>query len=167
MQPRLLVLSSLFPSRVQPSAGLFIRERMFRVGRVRPIVVVAPQPWFPGQSLIRRFRPHFRPMAPVRESMDGIEVHRPRFFSVPGLFKRFDGVLMALGSAWTVRRLRARTASECHRCALRLSGRLRGALARALVPAADGADVARQGSAAGQRRTSARRWLPQCARRTG
>ena len=105
MQPRLLVLSSLFPSGVQPSAGLFIRERMFRVGRVRPIVVVAPQPWFPGQSLIRRFRPHFRPMAPVRETMDGVEVHRPRFFSVPGLFKRFDGVLMALGAASTVRRL--------------------------------------------------------------
>ena len=105
MQPRLLVLSSLFPSEVQPNAGLFIRERMFRVGRTRPVVVVAPQPWFPGQSLIRRFRPHFRPMAPTREKMDGIEVHRPRFFSVPRLFKRFDGLLMALGCALTVRRL--------------------------------------------------------------
>lgn len=105
MSPRLLVFSSLFPSRAQPGAGLFIRERMFRVGRVRPIVVVAPQPWFPGQSLIRRFRPHFRPMAPTRETMDGIEVHRPRFFSVPGIAKRFDGWLMALGAAATVRRL--------------------------------------------------------------
>jgi teichuronic acid biosynthesis glycosyltransferase TuaC len=105
MQPRLLVLSSLFPSSVQPNAGPFIRERMFRVGRVRPIVVVAPQPWFPGQWLIRRFRPHFRPMAPTRETMDGVEVLRPRFFSVPGIAKRFDGVLMALGAALTVRRL--------------------------------------------------------------
>lgn len=105
MEPRLLVFSSLFPSRAQPGAGLFIRERMFRVGRVRPIVVVSPQPWFPGQSLIRRFRPHFRPTAPRRETMDGVEVLRPRFFSVPGLFKRFDGVLMALGAAATVWRL--------------------------------------------------------------
>jgi glycosyltransferase involved in cell wall biosynthesis len=37
--------------------------------------------------------------------MDGVEIHRPRFFSVPGLFKQFDGFLMALGSAFTVRRL--------------------------------------------------------------
>lgn len=105
MEPRLLVLSSLFPSAVDPTAGLFIRERMFRVGRVRPIVVVAPQAWFPGQALIRRFRPHFRPMAPTRETMDGVDVLRPRFFSVPGLFKRWDGWLMALGAAPTVRRL--------------------------------------------------------------
>ena len=62
--PRLLVFSSLFPSAAQPNAGLFIRERMFRVGKHLPIVVVAPQPWFPGQGLIRWFRPHFRPMAP-------------------------------------------------------------------------------------------------------
>jgi len=105
MQPRLLVLSSLFPSDLEPTAGLFIRERMFRVARARPIVVVAPQPWFPGQALIRHFRPHFRPMAAQRETMAGIEVHRPRFFSVPGLFKRFDGLMMALGTAATVRRL--------------------------------------------------------------
>ena len=105
MEPRLLVLSSLFPSDVEPNAGLFIRERMFRVGRTRPIVVVSPQPWFPGQSLIRRFRPHFRPTAPRRETMNGVDIHRPRFFSVPALFKRFDGFLMALGSALTVRRL--------------------------------------------------------------
>lgn len=105
MLPRLLVLSSLFPSAVQPNAGLFIRERMFRVGRERPIVVVAPQPWFPGQSLIRWFRPHFRPMAATRETMDGVEVYRPRFFSVPGFFKGLDGFLMALGALRIARRL--------------------------------------------------------------
>ena len=60
MTPRLLVLSSLFPSQAQPTAGVFIRERMFRVARHLKIVVLAPQAWFPGQSLIRRFRPHFQ-----------------------------------------------------------------------------------------------------------
>ena len=83
--PRLVVFSSLFPSAVQPNAGLFIRERMFRVGKHLPIVVVAPQPWFPGQQLIRWFRPHFRPMALKRETMDGIVVHRPRSFCTPGI----------------------------------------------------------------------------------
>lgn len=103
--PRLLVLSSLFPSAVQPAAGVFIRERMFRVGKHLPIVVVAPQPWFPFQGLIRSFRPHFRPMAARFEVMDGIEVHRPRFLCFPGVLKWTDGIFMALGSYLTVRRL--------------------------------------------------------------
>ena len=105
MAARVLVLSSLFPSAAQPAAGIFIRERMFRVARQRELVVVAPQPWFPGQSLLRRRRPHFRPDAAVHETVDGVDVFRPRFFSVPGIAKRFDGALMALGAAPTVRRL--------------------------------------------------------------
>ena len=30
--PHVVVLSSLFPNNLQPGAGLFVRERMFRVG---------------------------------------------------------------------------------------------------------------------------------------
>src|SRR5262245_12341455 len=70
---RLLVLSTNFPSAAQPVAGVFIRERMFRVAQHLPIVVVAPQAWFPLQGLIRFFRPHFRRMATSFEIMDGIE----------------------------------------------------------------------------------------------
>lgn len=102
---RLLVLSSLFPSAVQPAAGVFIRERMFRVGAELPIVVVAPQAWFPLQGLVRLFRPHFRPMAVRRETVNGIDVHRPRFLCFPGVLKRTDGLFMALSSYFTVRRL--------------------------------------------------------------
>ena len=97
-QPRLVVFSSLFPHPGQPHAGVFIRERMFRVGRVLPLVVVSPVPWFPFQGLIRRFRPHFRPPAPSHEVQQGFEVYHPRFFSIPGLFKAWDGYFMALGS---------------------------------------------------------------------
>ncbi len=103
--PRLLVLSSLFPSDAQPGAGLFIRERMFRVADRFPIVVVAPQAWFPLQSLIRWRRPHFRPMAPRFEVMQGVEVYRPRFLCFPGILKSTDGLFMALSSFLTVRKL--------------------------------------------------------------
>lgn len=105
--PRLLVFSTLFPHPGQPHAGLFIRERMFRVARELPLTVVAPVPWFPGQSLLRRWRPHFRPDAPRREVQAGIEVHHPRFLSVPGLGKRFDGVLLAYSTWWCLRRLKS------------------------------------------------------------
>ncbi|MBW8364338.1 MAG: glycosyltransferase [Rhizobium sp.] len=102
----LVVFSSLFPSAVRPAAGLFIRERMFRVAQQRPLAVVSPQAWFPGQSLIRRLRPGYRPQAPALEIQQGIRVYHPRFLSLPGLLRRFDGVSMALCSFFLVRRLR-------------------------------------------------------------
>ena len=110
--PRLVVFTTLFPHPGQPSAGLFIRERMFRVAKVLPLTVVAPVPWFPLQGLIRRWRPHFRPDAPRHEIQDGIEVLHPRFFSVPGLFKSLDGLFMALGSLPTLLRLKRRFAFD-------------------------------------------------------
>ena len=105
---RVLVYSSLFPSEAAPNAGLFIRERMFRVAAHLPLAVVAPQPWSPFDALIRRFRPGFRPPAKPFERMAGIDVHRPRFLSLPGLLKSLDGWLMARGTEATVRRV-ART----------------------------------------------------------
>lgn len=104
--PHIVVLSSLFPSSIQPGAGLFIRERMFRVARQLPVTVVAPTPWFPLQSLIRRFKPHFRPGAPHHESQSGIDVWFPRFLSVPGIFKKLDGLMMALCALPRLRRLK-------------------------------------------------------------
>jgi len=104
--PRVLVFSSLFPHAGAPGAGLFVRERMFRVAQRLPLSVVSPQPWFPGQGLLRRRRPHFRPAAARRETQHGIAVRLPRFFSIPGLAKSWDGLFMALGCYPLLRRLR-------------------------------------------------------------
>ncbi len=106
--PRLVVYSSLFPSLVQPGAGLFIRERLFRVGRRLPIVVVSPRPWFPGQGLLRLWHPGYRPMPARQEVQQGVEVYYPRFFALPGLLRQWDGFFMALGSWLTVWRLKRR-----------------------------------------------------------
>lgn len=104
--PRLVVFSSLFPSSVQPSAGLFIRERMFRVGKVLPLTVVVPVPWFPLQGLIRLWRADYRLMPPKHEVQSGIDVWYPRFFSLPGLFRAWDGFFMALSCLRIMRRLK-------------------------------------------------------------
>ena len=104
--PRIVVFTTLFPSAGQPAAGLFIRERMFRVAKVLPLTVVAPVAWFPFQGLLRRWKPHFRPDAPRLETQEGIEVRHPRFLSVPGAFKWLDGILMALGCLPTMLRLK-------------------------------------------------------------
>ncbi|HEW79035.1 MAG TPA: glycosyltransferase family 4 protein, partial [Phycisphaerales bacterium] len=103
--PRALVFSTLFPSSSQPNAGVFIRERMFRVGRQLPLFVVAPVAWFPLQGLIRLIKPHFRPETSKREIQQGVEVFHPPFFSIPGLFKRFDGLFLALSTYVFVKKL--------------------------------------------------------------
>ena len=105
-KPHIVVFSSLFPSQVQPGAGLFVRERMFRVGRHLPLAVVAPVPWFPFQGLLARFKPGFRPNAPRFEQQSGHEVWFPRFLSVPGLLKQLDGLLMALATWPKMRELK-------------------------------------------------------------
>ncbi|MCB1876799.1 MAG: glycosyltransferase [Chromatiales bacterium] len=105
--PAILVFSSLFPHPGEPRAGLFVAQRMFRVGQHRPLVVVAPRPWFPLQGLIRRFRPHFRPPAPDHQVLDGFDVYYPRFFCIPGVLKFLDGWFMYRGARQVVARLHA------------------------------------------------------------
>ncbi|ODV00720.1 MAG: glycosyl transferase family 1 [Rubrivivax sp. SCN 70-15] len=100
------VFSSLFPSRAQPSAGLFIRERMFRVAPPERLLVVSPQPWFPLQSLIRRIAPGYRAGATGSEIQSGVQVLFPRFLSIPGVLRRFDGLSMAVCTWLLMRRLR-------------------------------------------------------------
>ncbi len=104
--PRILVFSSLFPFPADPNAGVFIRERMFRVGQHLPIVVVSPKAWSPFDWLIRLVRPRFRPVAPRVEIQQGVTVYAPRFFSLPGVLKHWDSTFMALGSYFTLRRLK-------------------------------------------------------------
>lgn len=105
MQPRILVFSSLFPSEITPTSGTFIRERMFRVGKRIPIVVLAPQVYSPLDWAIRFFRKSFRPTAVAHEVIDGVEIYRPRVFSVPGILKELDGYFMWLGSRRCVNKI--------------------------------------------------------------
>lgn len=104
--PCIAIYSSLFPNSIQPTAGLFIRERMFRMGQHATLVVVSPQPWFPFQSLIRHFKPDYRPMPPHEETQQGVTVLFPRFLSVPGIFRWLDGISMALCTFALMRRLK-------------------------------------------------------------
>lgn len=104
--PQIVVFTNLFPHSGTPGAGPFIRERMFRVGKTLPLVVVVPVPWFPLQGLIRRFSPNFRPIAPRFEVQGEVPVFVPRFLSVPGFLRCLDGASMAIACWPLMRRLR-------------------------------------------------------------
>ena len=102
----LLIYSPLFPHRGQPQAGLFIRERMFRVAPPERLVVVSPQPWFPLQGLLRIWKPGYRPLTPRYECQAGVDVWFPRFLSIPGVLRRLDGLSMAVCTWPLMRRLK-------------------------------------------------------------
>ena len=102
--PSIVVLSSLFPSAAQLGAGLFVRERLFRVGAHLPMAVVSPRPWFPLQGWLGRGK---RPPTQSLEHQQGHEVWVPRFLSLPLLLRRLDAWMMALGSYGRLKRLRA------------------------------------------------------------
>jgi len=99
--PHIGVLSSQFPSSVQPGRGLPVRERMFRVARRLPLFVVSPTAWVPLEDWIRQnLNPTLRPSMPEYEEQQGIPVWFPRFLTVPGpdVLRRLDGWTMAKGA---------------------------------------------------------------------
>jgi glycosyltransferase involved in cell wall biosynthesis len=99
--PHVGVLSSRFPSSLQPGLGLAVRERMFRVARRLPLYVVSPTPWVPLEDWIREnLNPGFRPNMPEYEEQQGIPIWFPRFLTVPGpdVLRRLDGWAMAKGA---------------------------------------------------------------------
>ena len=83
----ILTISYLFPSDAVPIAGVFIRERIAHVAKYWPVIVISPQPWSPFDGLIRTLKnPKYR-LQPTQSisKYEGYEVHRPRFFSLPGI----------------------------------------------------------------------------------
>ena len=99
---RVLVVSSTFPSALQPTRGVFVRERVRRLAARCDVVVIAPIPWFPFNSWIRRDRA----AVPRVEQQDGLTVYHPRFFSLPRYGKFLDGAFYFLSLAPFVARLR-------------------------------------------------------------
>jgi len=77
---------------------VFVQQRLAALAERVELQVAAPVPSFPVLS-------HFRAWpGPAVEPWQGLKVHRPRFFCVPGLFKNHDGRLYARGlRTWLAR----------------------------------------------------------------
>jgi teichuronic acid biosynthesis glycosyltransferase TuaC len=100
---RVLVLSSVFPNLRDPLFGVFVKERITRIFQHCQVIVVAPIPWFPFGTLIRRSE---RRNVPAFEMIDGLPVYHPRFLSVPGILKSLDGVFYFISLLPSLVRLR-------------------------------------------------------------
>ena len=77
---KLLVTSHLYPSLLSHTAGSFVHNQVRFLSHHCDIQVVVPTPWFPF-PFFRRWSA-YRSL-PQREQLDGIEVHRPRYVTLP------------------------------------------------------------------------------------
>lgn len=106
MSLRILTFSTLFPSSVRPTHGIFVETRLrelLKSGRVEARVV-APVPWFPSTD--PRWGDYAKFAAtPAREQRNGIDVHHPRYLLLPKVGMTSAPLTMALGARAAVQRL--------------------------------------------------------------
>lgn len=101
---KLLVITTLYPNRIQFRHGLFVETRLLRLvksGHCRA-VVIAPVPWFPVVS--QRF-PKYSQYAqiPGKEERQGIVVYHPRYLVIPKVGMLMTPLFLAF-STWLATR---------------------------------------------------------------
>ena len=110
---RILTFTSLFPTSLDPTYGIFIYQRSAHLAR-RPgneVLVVSPVPWFPRWLKLRRWSTASE--LPAQEKIGGLTVHHPRYFLLPKISMPFHALLMFLGSFARVRKLHRSARIDC------------------------------------------------------
>lgn len=91
---KILIISHLFPNKIRPLYGVFVKERAKYISRKVSLKIVAPVPYFPMADLLSRYRDTNK--IESMEVIDDLSVFHPRYLLVPGLFKFSDGYLYYL-----------------------------------------------------------------------
>jgi glycosyltransferase involved in cell wall biosynthesis len=99
---RVLTMTTLFPSAVDPRHGIFVETRLRKLCASAPVDVhvVAPVPWFPfSWPLAGRYATYAA--TPRRERRFGLDVRHPRFLAIPraGMSQRPASVCNAAARA--------------------------------------------------------------------
>lgn len=105
---RILLFSTLYPSRARPNHGLFVETRLRQLlaDTTAQARVIAPVPWFPSAN--PRFGEYARfASTPRFEQRHGIAIEHPRYALLPKVGMSSAPLLLALGTLATLRRQQA------------------------------------------------------------
>jgi teichuronic acid biosynthesis glycosyltransferase TuaC len=88
VKKKILAISFLFPNCNQPNHGVFVLNRLKAMSNYADITVINPI----ADSLLHRKFSKFSHLQsiPELENIKGINVHHPRFFSIPGHLKSIE-----------------------------------------------------------------------------
>lgn len=102
---KIFVFTSLFPNHLNPDFGVFIKNRMMSVARLKgyKIVVMAPVPYCPPWKILGKWYEFSQIKA--LETIEGVDVYHPRYFIIPKLSMIFHGLSMFVFSARLFKRL--------------------------------------------------------------
>ena len=106
---RVLILTKIFPNRVEPLSSPFNRQQFAQLARLCEVQILATIPWFPGAKAFSRWSRAGRLFdVPKEECIDGLNVEHPRFVFVPRLAPGLSGPLYAASLAKTVLKYRGK-----------------------------------------------------------
>lgn len=98
VNPRVLSITSMFPSPAMPHFGIFVLRRLKAAQQQADISVMHPIPYFPGATALGKYK--YRRQIPAHYEIEAINVVAPRYLSIPGICKPIDGHTMS----WAVRK---------------------------------------------------------------
>lgn len=105
---RVLVVTKIFPSSLEPHSSPFNRQQFAELGRLCDVEVLATIPWFPLSSLAgTRTRANTLAHVPRAERIDGLNVVHPRFLYLPRIGDAVASSLYAASLLAEVRRRRS------------------------------------------------------------
>lgn len=106
---RVLVVTKIFPSAVEPLSAPFNRQQFAALGRRCQVDVLATIPWYPGAGLLARWSTAGRAAgAPRHEVIEGLSVDHPRTLFLPRVGHASWGPLYAASLAPLVPRWRGK-----------------------------------------------------------
>jgi len=103
---KILVFTSLFPNHLNPDFGVFIKNRMMSVARLKEceIVVIAPVPYCPPWKILGRWYQFSQ--VKKHETISGIDVYHPRYLLIPKVSMRYHGLAMYISSIGLLKKIR-------------------------------------------------------------
>ncbi len=87
---KILSFSYCFPNHLNPTWGMFVFQRLAALGNREDLQVCSPVPWFPLLT-------NNQEKSSSGALWQGMTVHRPGFFYIPGILKNWDAHFYARG----------------------------------------------------------------------
>ena len=83
---KILTITTLYPNALQPRHGIFVKNRLDAIDKLEGFSrkVIAPVPYCPYIGLITSRYKLYENM-PKHETLDGIDIYHPKYFTLPGM----------------------------------------------------------------------------------
>lgn len=105
---KIISITSLFPNCKEQNKGIFVLNRLLAMKENADLEVIAPIPYFP---LVTVNRPR---NIPFFETIGGINVYHPRFFTFPKYLKFLDGYFFYFSLKEHIKKIISADIIDCH-----------------------------------------------------